>query len=145
MPEPVSGRHLIAGREIAEVSGMSYRRHLYILRLTVAAKLETGQSVLNAVDPERAPALLAGFLVPVVSGQPAKWTEAGARELAQWIGDLEDAAAHETLDEMLVGLLAGFFVASGNSGASSRTSSEPVPAADPLTSEAPSPIAGAAI
>jgi hypothetical protein len=138
--------YVIAGRRLVEAPGMTYQRHLYVLRLTVEARLESGQPLMNAVDAARSPALLAGFLVGVTeAGTPEKWTPEGAKSLAAWLGDLEDPAAFESLNEMLLGLLAGFFGGSGALPDSSPIASpDPKPMAPP-TSEDLAPIEGAAI
>jgi hypothetical protein len=138
--------HVIAGRVFAEVPGMTYRRHLYVIKHYASAKLEAGQPVLNIVDPSHGPAILAGFLVPVEEGTPDKWTPEGADALAEWFGSLEDPEAFEVLNAMLLGLVQGFFGGSGHSSgtfpiASANTSDEM--AAPPPTSEAPEKIEAA--
>jgi hypothetical protein len=137
--------HDIAGRLFTEATRMTYQRHLYVLRLTVEARLESGQPLINAVDAARSPALLAGFLVPVEDGRAVKWTPETAAATAEYLAEVEDPAAFDLLNEMLLGLLAGFFGGSGALPDNSPTSLPGPSVAAPPTSEALAPIGGAAI
>lgn len=126
--------YVVAGRRLVAPSTMTYRRHLYITKQVHEAGLDRGESIdpWTAVDPSRAPTLLAGFLVPELpDGAGETWSMAEAARLADWFGDRVDAADHVALDQILLEVLASFFGGRGRSSVISPTSSTPAPVAAP--------------
>jgi hypothetical protein len=92
--------------------------------------------------------LLAGGLVPVVNGAPAKWDYKTAESLARFFGDLEEEADQEALNKAILGVLSSFFLLRIVSDAASRSSLEdtpanPISASDPTTGTDLGPERGA--
>lgn len=119
---------VVAGRALVSPSTMTYRRHLYVVKQIHDAGLDADAEIdpYHAIDPERTPALLAGFLVPQLpDGAAEPWSVDGAARLAEWFGSLSEAVDHVTLDGLVVEVVAGFFGGRGTSSAISPTSSSP--------------------
>lgn len=123
----------IGGRTFEQPQQLTVRQSNWLLRQLRAAGLDRaaphdGESaqefqerfIAELVSSDRALLLLAGFITP----PGAKWREAQAEELAEFLGDLTAPADYEQIRGLLLSLGVGFLASKRRSAAPSLTAGE---------------------
>lgn len=132
MPEELSVELDLGGRLFRPAEPITCRQWAYMRQQVKAAGLSTIEWPESAFDRlvlvterllESSVEVRFRVLAASLTENGGSWTEAGARELARWFGDLTDTEAIDRLDEMAVLVVLRFFGLRGKSSRISRAAS----------------------
>lgn len=146
----------VQGRTFAIVTHPTFRQAAYLEKWRTAAAIDemlahfdpaadadvspfVAKLIMQSFENDAIFHLVAGGIVEVVRGAPAKWTREKADALAEWIAELDQPEDQAALHRAILGVLASFFLSRIVAAAASPSSLDATKTASTRDADDPSP------